>query len=336
MIFPSGNLANKSELNEYSTDFLNTSKMSLSSRAKKIKAKGAFQELKLVQTVSRKGLDTIRTEEVKTPRRGAKNGLSTSHLNETLSSPIKRQKLEPFDDGPILWDIEGPNAIESVKRHTLVVFYALLSAFFLTICLKSQNDYLNQYLSHEKTYLDHLLDLEMPPTDLSCSACGIFEARFRCLDCYGPHWWCQDCLLKCHVHHPFHRPQEWKDASFENVSLSKLGYVFKLGHSSSGRPFPEDDDLFADRRMTIIHVNGIFDHFVRFCKCQDAKPEHIQLFDHRLFSSTFDRPETAFTLDVLDYYGIDAMECKTSAQSFFHKLRRVTNNAFPDLVPVSS
>jgi hypothetical protein len=92
--------------------------MSLSSRAKKIKAKGAFQELKLVQTVSRKGLDTIRTEEVKTPRRGAKNGLSTSHLNETLSSPIKRQKLEPFDDGPILWDIEGPNDIESVKRHT--------------------------------------------------------------------------------------------------------------------------------------------------------------------------------------------------------------------------
>ena len=53
--------------------------------------------------------------------------------------------------------------------------------------------------------------------------------------------------------------------------------------------------------------------------------------------STFNRPETAFTLDVLDYYGIDAMECKTSAQSFFQKLliRRVTNNAFPEDVPVS-
>jgi hypothetical protein len=39
-------------------------------------------------------------------------------------------------------------------------------------------------------------------------------------------------------------------------------------------------------------------------------------------------------LDVLDYFGIDSMECKTSAQSFFQKLKRVTNNAFPDELPV--
>lgn len=86
--------------------------------------------------------------------------------------------------------------------------------------------------------------------------------------------------------------------------------------------------------MTIVHVNGLFEHCVRFCKCHGANPQHIQLFDHRLFSSSFDRPETAFSLDVLEYYGIDAMECKTSAQSFFQKLRRVSNNAFPDEVPV--
>jgi hypothetical protein len=204
----------------------------------------------------------------------------------------------------------------------------------LTMYLKSQNDLLNQYLDHEKTYLTHLLNLEMPPTDLSCSTCGSLEGRFRCLDCYGQHWWCQGCLINCHAHHPFHRPQKWKEGSFENVSLCDLGYVFMLGHSSSGRRCPEDDDLFGDRRMTIIHVNGIFEHCVRFCKCQDANAEHIQLFDHRLFSSTFDRPETAFTLDVLEYFGIDAMECKTSSQSFFQKLRRVTNNAFPEKVPV--
>jgi hypothetical protein len=88
--------------------------------------------------------------------------------------------------------------------------------------------------------------------------------------------------------------------------------------------------------MTLIHVNGVFEHCIRFCRCQGACSEHEQLFSHRLFPSTFYRPETAFTLDVLDYYGIDAMECKTSAQSFFQKLRRVTNNPFPDDVPVCS
>ena len=200
---------------------------------------------------------------------------------------------------------------------------------------QGSNDFLGQFLGHEKAYLNHLLNLEMPPTNLTCSACGHIEAGFRCLDCYGSYWWCQSCLIKAHNQHPFHRPQQWKNGSFENVSLCDLGYVFILGHSSSGHGCPEDDNLFGDRCMTLIHVNGIFEHCIRFCRCQGASADHEQLFHHRLFPSTFDRPETAFTLDVLEYYGIDAMECKTSAQSFFQKLRRMTNNAFPDNVPVS-
>jgi hypothetical protein len=200
--------------------------------------------------------------------------------------------------------------------------------------LQSQNDYLRQFLDYENLYLHHLLDLEIPPPILSCVSCGKSEAKFRCLDCYGPHWWCQSCLLDSHAWQPFHRPQIWKDGSLENISLSDLGYVFSLGHSGSGPSCPDSGNLFGDRQMTMVHVNGIFDVCVRFCRCQGAISEHEQLFKQRLFPSTFDRPETAFTLDVLDYYGIDAMECKTSAQSFFQKLRRVTNNAFPDEVPV--
>ena len=202
--------------------------------------------------------------------------------------------------------------------------------------LKGQNDFLAQFIRHERFYLEHLLNLELPPTNLSCTSCGDFEAQFRCQDCYGPHWWCQPCLIKSHSLHPFHRPQKWKEGSFENISLCDLGYIFVLGHSGSGLRCPDDDDLFGDRRMTLIHVNGIFEHCVRFCHCRDAIQEHEQLFIHRLFPSTFDRPETAFNLDVLDYFGIDSMECKTSAQSFFQKLRRVTNNAFPDDLPVQS
>ena len=116
----------------------------------------------------------------------------------------------------------------------------------------------------------------------------------------------------------------------------QFGLCFKLGHCVLDAECCEDDGIFGDRQMTIIHVNGVFKHCVRFCKCQGANLEHIQLFDHRLFSSSFDCPQTTFTLDVLEYYGIDAMECKTLAQSFFQKLRRVTNNAFPEEVLVCS
>lgn len=176
----------------------------------------------------------------------------------------------------------------------------------------------------------------MPPTDLSCRSCFVEEAQYRCLDCYGPRWWCRTCLIKLHHHHPFHRPQQFKDGSFEKISLSTLGYVYVLGHCNPLGRCPEDDNVFADRRVILVHVNGVFEHSIRFCKCEGALSEHEQLFLNRLFPSTFDRPETAFTLDVLDYYGIDAMECKTSAQSFFQKLRRMTDNAFPGEVPVCS
>lgn len=93
----------------------------------------------------------------------------------------------------------------------------------------------------------------------------------------------------------------------QNVPLWDLGYVFILGHSSEGRSFPEEANLFGDRRMTFIHVNGVFDDCVRFCRCNGAISEYEQLFNHRLFPSTFDRPETAFTLNVLDYFLIDSV-----------------------------
>ena len=102
--------------------------MSLSSKPKKIKAKGSFKELKIVQMVSRKGKDAIKTEEVKTPRRGTRKGPSTGHSNQTSSSPVKRSKLEPFDEEPILWNLEAPDQFG--KRQTLVQVYSLCSLLF--------------------------------------------------------------------------------------------------------------------------------------------------------------------------------------------------------------
>jgi hypothetical protein len=304
--------------------------MVFASKHTKVKPKGLIRELKIVQTVSRCGLDTIKAEEVKTPRRKSGKASSSSQLNP-LSSPTKRPKLDAYDTKPIPFDLRG--AEDDKKRQTLV-FHLPFQFPTFSDNLKGQNDYLEQFLGHETCYLKHLLNLELPPKILKCTSCGCKDARFRCLDCFGPHWWCQGCLIKCHSNHPFHRPQEWKEGSFEKVSLCDLGYVLVLGHSGYGLQCPDEVNLFGDRRMTVIHVNGIFEHCVRFCRCQGAIPEHEQLFTHQLFPSTFERPETAFTLDVLDYYGIDAMECKTSAQSFFQKLRRVTKNAFPDELPV--
>ena len=57
-------------------------KMSLSSKPKKIIPKGGCQELKVVKTVSQKGYDTLKTEEVKTLPHSLKNEPSTSQRHQ--------------------------------------------------------------------------------------------------------------------------------------------------------------------------------------------------------------------------------------------------------------
>jgi CxC2 like cysteine cluster associated with KDZ transposases len=74
---------------------------------------------------------------------------------------------------------------------------------------------------------------------------------------------------------------------------------------------------------------------VKWCLCPNAPEHHVQLFRMHLFSASYQCPSTAFTFNLLDLFYVDAMECKTSALNFFNKLQRLTNNAFPSLVPVS-
>jgi hypothetical protein len=88
--------------------------MSFASKPRKIKPKGQVRELKFVQSISRRGHDTLKAEEVKTPRRKA----TSSSRQTQSSSPMKRLKLEPHDAEPTLFDFQGPEDDE--KRRTLV------------------------------------------------------------------------------------------------------------------------------------------------------------------------------------------------------------------------
>ena len=94
--------------------FDTSSNMSLSSRAKKVKAKGTVQELKLVHSVSHSGANVIKTEEVKTPQPA-----STSWQNNS-SSPTKHQKIETFNGEPIPWYLDSTDMF---KRTTLVFVF---------------------------------------------------------------------------------------------------------------------------------------------------------------------------------------------------------------------
>jgi hypothetical protein len=97
----------------------------------------------------------------------------------------------------------------------------------------------------------------------------------------------------------------------------------------------DDDNNSDDSVLVMIDISGVHRHRVRWCHCPSKDEPQWQLFKTGLFPATFKHPRSAFTFQVLDYFHIDQVECKTSANNFYSKLRRLTNNAFPDTVSVS-
>ena len=91
--------------------------MSLISQARKVKQKGTVREHKIVPSVTRRGLDTLTTEEVQTPRRESQKASPASRINQS-SSPTKRPKLDGFDAEPLPCHFGGPDDYDT--RRTLV------------------------------------------------------------------------------------------------------------------------------------------------------------------------------------------------------------------------
>jgi len=89
------------------------------------------------------------------------------------------------------------------------------------------------------------------------------------------------------------------------------------------------------RTLVLVDVSGVHQLIVSWCCCPNAPDQATQLFQHRLFPASTSKPSTAFTFGVLEYFHIDAVECKTSAYNFFSKLRRLTDFSSPQSVPVS-
>ncbi|KAG1850126.1 hypothetical protein F4604DRAFT_1508764, partial [Suillus subluteus] len=120
----------------------------------------------------------------------------------------------------------------------------------------------------------------------------------------------------------FHKLQLWNGTCFQDTSLSGLEYIWHMGHG--GHPCP----TLRTTALTIVHSTGVFIHNVQWCHCPESSvhQQHLHLLKAQLFPASTSHPQTAFTFEVLDHFLIDALECKTSAMSFFQKLCQLTNN----------
>jgi hypothetical protein len=87
--------------------------------------------------------------------------------------------------------------------------------------------------------------------------------------------------------------------------------------------------------MVVVHTNGIHYLPFRVCLCPNAATEDIQLLRMGYYPSTYKQIRTVFSFQLLDDYLLENLECQTSTYHYFQKLRRMTNKAIPQSIPVS-
>jgi hypothetical protein len=178
------------------------------------------------------------------------------------------------------------------------------------------------------------------------------------MDCFGQPLLCHLCCLEAHSSLPFHSIEKWTGKFFKKTSLNMEGFILHLGHGGSCCPAnvtPATEPEIAEaeegevvdevllegweprdkRTLVIVDVSRVHQLNISWCCCPSAPDHATQLFEHRLFPASTSRPSTAFTFSVLEYFHVDAVECKTSASSFSTKLRRLTDFSSPQSVPVS-
>jgi CxC2 like cysteine cluster associated with KDZ transposases len=217
------------------------------------------------------------------------------------------------------------------------------------------------------SYLEMIYSQAAQIVNPLCSRCGKGEAIWRCASCHASPLFCADCCQLEHETRPFHRIEMWNGSSFEPSWLWKVGTCLYSGHGGRACPNVEPSPFSAPsaaeyqanarsgqknlndltfgaspghgthasvRELVIVHTNGVHQMLLHTCQCEGRKSEDLQVLEMGLYPTSFSAISIVFTFDVLDDFLLSTMECNTTAQQYYGKIRRRTNKDFPDSVKV--
>ena len=184
--------------------------------------------------------------------------------------------------------------------------------------------------------LDQILEREIDSQvghDCSCST-GT-KRTTRCLDCFYYDLSCPDCFISSHRHLPTHWAEVWdfEQGFFIRHDIAMLRNdvaSMNLGHSGCPCPSSHATNIL----FHIVDTNGIHQMKVRFCACKGLVDRPGQLMRAELFPATMKQPTTVFTFRLLRQFHLLHLEGKISAYDFIGALRRMSDNAFPQRIPV--
>ncbi|KAH9928327.1 uncharacterized protein B0H18DRAFT_874930, partial [Fomitopsis serialis] len=173
--------------------------------------------------------------------------------------------------------------------------------------------------------LEDILAAEVPANIGGPCICGNALATVRCRDCLQGALQCRQCLVDSHRLSPLHWIDVWNGRCLERQDMSEAGLVLYLGHN--GHRCPSLRGTKHPIVYTVTHSNGIHRVPVHECCCPDARGTVSQLLRAGLFPATLERPESAFTFDVLRQWDMHFLTSKKGTYDYYDALRRLTDNS---------
>ncbi|KAG2023693.1 hypothetical protein CC2G_001320 [Coprinopsis cinerea AmutBmut pab1-1] len=285
----------------------------------------------------------------------------------TLPSPVKKKQIRANAKKmcPLTFPSPGDDRGEYIPFET--DGYQLQ-----TKRTKDLHNYMADWIPKQNLYLNEIVLLEAPPSPLKCLQCESSSSPtwWRCTDCIGWPFLCISCCCDRHLATPFHRIETLQGSFFTPSWLWHCGVSINLCPLKSCAPRGEldeadpetngdgendeeqdlawldcDDFSYGARPpsrnikgmkvVVVVHSNGVHHLPIHFCCCFDALEPEYQLLRNGFYPATSKNVRTIFTFTMLDEYLLETLECFTSTHHYYSKLRRLTNEPFPDTVSVS-
>lgn len=287
------------------------------------------------------GADVVVSQGESADGPGFEGGLTDHPLREGVAQPSLTSGTESLPPSLPPASSREPS---QMKHKKVSPVSSRTGRFLIGPLYQVARDKLDEAGAHIPLMLQCLLEREAHSAIPGpCQLCGHRPALYRCRDCSEPPALCAACVCQTHRHAPYHWVEEWIQPHLDNPrrcfqkrDLSELGLVHYLGHEgrrckqvSSGTP--------EIHTLVVTHVNGIHAVRVEYCECSSPRrrrPEE-QLVLAGLIPASFQKLQSAFTVEVLEDAHEDILASRKSPYDYMRKLRRRTSNFAAHKVTVS-
>lgn len=174
-----------------------------------------------------------------------------------------------------------------------------------------------------------------------CPDCTKREGTFKCIDCSSAILKCAECTKASHAYLVLHRiqvrtiyltlgastnktvAQQWNGLYFCNKTLQGIGLEVQAGHDH-GEECPAPVSRSID--FEVLDVSGQHTVSIAFCGCPGARHIRVQLLRMRWFPASTERPNSAFTFNLLNTFQLLNLQGKISAYDFYSSMTHKTDN----------